>query len=183
MEGEFQALQAPYPNRGHVSDEYLRLLKTLWSDPTPSFHGDYFRLSDVTVSPMPVQQPHPPIWIGGWSRAAARRAVDYGDYWHPTIIGPEELSRKVRYMREYSDAVGRESPPQLSFRADLEFGSAGPAERPPLQGSTGQVIADIQQFALEGVSHMIMQIAGESYSDKFRTMERFMNEVKPRVPV
>jgi probable F420-dependent oxidoreductase len=183
MEGEFQALQAPFANRGQVSDEYLRLLKELWTNPTPAFQGEYFQFSDVTFSPMPVQQPHPPIWIGGRSLAGVRRAVQYGDYWHPSQLGPEEVARKARYMRRYSASLGRETPPQLSWRGTLSFsGAATSEERPPLHGTTEDIIADVQEYAQAGVSHMIMEIAGDTYGDKFRAMERFLEEVKPRVP-
>ncbi len=183
MEGEFQALSAPFPNRARVSDEYLRLLKELWTTPTPTFQGQYFQVSDVTFSPMPVQQPHPPIWIGGRSRGAIRRAVKYGDFWHPTQMGPKELSGEAAYLREYSASAGRKDPPQLSFRGNLKFASAStPGERPPLQGTTREVIADVEEYARVGVSHIIMEIPGDTYTDKFRAMERFLKEVKSRVP-
>ena len=183
MEGEFQALNAPFSNRGSVSNEYLRLLKELWSNPTPAFEGEYFQFSDMTFSPLPVQQPHPPIWIGGRSLGAARRAVEFGDFWHPSLMGPEELSRKARYMNKYSASVGRETPPRLSFRANLLKFTLSPSrgERAPLQGTVDEVIADIRHYAQARVSHIIMDMAGDGYSDKFRTMERFMKDVRPSV--
>lgn len=183
MEGEFQALNAPFADRGKVSDEYLRLLKELWTNPTPSFHGEYFQFSDVTFSPMPTQQPHPPIWVGGRSRRGVRRAVKYGDFWHPSQLGPREIAENAAYMRRYSASVGRETPPQLSCRATVNFtGSVGSAERPPLHGTTEDIIADVQAYGEAGVSHIIMEITGESFADKSRTMERFINEVKPHAP-
>jgi probable F420-dependent oxidoreductase len=183
MEGEFQALNAPFANRGQVSNEYLRLLKELWANPTPTFQGQRFQFSDVTFSPMPVQQPHPPIWIGGRSRGAIRRAVRYGDFWHPTRISPQELPQEVAYMREYSASVGRDAPPQLSLRANLSFTSASDShERLPLQGNTEDIIADVQEYAAAGVSHIIMEVPGDTYPDKFKAMERFLKEVKPHAP-
>ena len=183
MEGEFLALNAPFADRGKVSDEYLSLLKELWTNPTPSFQGDYFQISDLTFSPMPVQKPHPPIWIGGRSRRGVRRAVKYGDFWHPSQLGPQEIAKNAAYMRRYSASVGREEPPKLSCRITVNFtGSVGSAERPPLHGTTEDIIADVQAYGEAGVSHIIMEITGDSLSDKFRTMERFINEVKPHAP-
>ena len=183
MEGEFQALNAPFANRGQVSNEYLRLLKELWTSPTPTFEGEHFHISDVTVSPMPVQKPHPPVWIGGSSRRGVRRAVEFGDYWHPSQMGPKELAKNAEYMRQYSASVGRESPPNLSFRGTLNFTSiTNGDQRPPLHGATGDIIADLEQFAEAGVDHAVMEISGETYADKFRSMERFLTEVKPRIP-
>ncbi len=53
--------------------------------------------------------------------------------------------------------------------------------RDPLSGTTEDIIADVQQYADIGVSHISMEVVGDSYSDRFRSMDRFMNEVKPRV--
>ena len=151
MEGEFEALNAPFANRGEVSNEYLRLLKELWTNPTPNFQGEHFQISEVTVSPMPVQQPHPPVWIGGRSRRGVRRAVEFGDYWHPSQMGPQELAKNAGYMRRYSESVGRQTPPRLSFRATLNFtGVSNGGQRLPLHGTTEDIIADLQQYAEAG---------------------------------
>ena len=182
MEGEFQALNAPFADRGKVSDEYLKLLKELWTSPTPSFQGEHFQIDQVSFSPMPVQQPHPPIWIGGRSRRAVRRAVALGDFWHPTQLLPQELSIQVDYMRRHSASVGRETPPQLSFRGTLNFSNESGSGRPPLHGNAEDIAADFQEYAKIGVSHAIMEIPGESFADKFRTMERFQAEVRPLLP-
>jgi probable F420-dependent oxidoreductase len=184
MEGEFQALNAPFAQRGRVSNEYLALMKELWTNPTPSFQGEYFHFSDVTFSPMPVQQPHPPIWVGGRSRRGVRRAVEYGDFWHPSQYGPQEVARMAYYMREYSASVGRATPPQLSVRAPaLTFASGpAPAQRTPMHGTAEDIIADIHAYAQAGVSHIIMEVSGDTYTDKLRAMERFVSQVKPHAP-
>lgn len=183
MEGEFEALNAEFKERGAVSDEYLGLLKELWTNPRPKVDGPNFQFSDVTFSPMPVQQPHPPIWIGGRSRVGARRAAKYGDVWHPVQIPAAEVKEKVEYMREYCQRIGRETPPELSFRCNLLF-SDGPAsgERGALQGTTEEIIGDINDYAGAGVGHIIMEIPGESFSEKFAAMERFQRDIVPHVP-
>lgn len=110
-----------------------------------------------------------------------RRAVRYGDFWHPTRISPQELRQEVAYLKEYSATVGREAPPQLSLRANLSFTTSSP-ERLPLQGNAEDIITDIQDYAAAGVSHIIMEIPGNSYPDKFKAMERFLEEVRPHAP-
>ena len=182
MEGEFQALNAPFADRGKVSDEYLKLLKELWTSPTPTFQGEYFQIDQVSFSPMPVQQPHPPIWIGGRSRRAVRRAVALGDFWHPTQLPPQELAVQVDYMKRHSASVGRETPPQLSFRGTVNFSNESGPDRPPLHGNAEDIAADFLEYARLGVSHAILEIPGESFADKFQTMERFQAEVRPLVP-
>ena len=182
MEGEFAALNADFKDRGLVSDEYLRLLRELWTNPRPTFDGVNFRFSDVTFSPMPVQKPHPPIWIGGRSRAGARRAARYGDYWHPVQIPADEVKAKAVYMQEYCQRIGRETPPQLSFRCNLRIEDRKvTGDRGALQGTVEDIIGDVADYAGAGVSHIIMEIPGESFNDKFRNMERFQEEIVPNV--
>ena len=183
MQGEFEALNAPFDDRGPVSDEYLGLLKALWTSPTPDFQGQRFSISEVTVSPMPVQRPHPPVWIGGRTRRAIRRAVEFGDYWHPVQMGPEEVAKGAAYLRRCSESAGRETPPGVSFRGTLSFSTGGEHDpRAPLQGAPEEIADDLRQFAEAGVDHVVLEVPGETYGDIFRAMERFMSEVKPAVP-
>jgi len=84
MEEEFELLNAePYANRGAVTDEYLQAFIELWTKDDPKFEGQYVNFSDITFLPKPVQKPYPPIWIGGQSKPAIRRAASLGDAWHP----------------------------------------------------------------------------------------------------
>jgi probable F420-dependent oxidoreductase len=83
MQEEFDALgQAEYyERRGAVSDEQMRVLRTLWTEDVPRFSGDFYRFEPLGARPHPVQKPHPPIWIGGHTPAALRRVGRYGDAW------------------------------------------------------------------------------------------------------
>ena len=86
---EFQALGAPdFDRRGAVSDEYIRIMKTLWTECPASFTGQFYRFEAVQCLPAPVQKPHPPIWVGGHSPAALRRVARLGDGWHPVGANP-----------------------------------------------------------------------------------------------
>lgn len=94
MPEEFAALQASYPDRGRVTDEYLHIFKALCTEEKPVFEGQHYQLSNIGFYPKPVQKPHPPVWIGGYSHAALRRAVRLGDGWHPSNLEPEALGGK-----------------------------------------------------------------------------------------
>jgi len=84
MREEFEALGAPdFERRGAVTDEYIRVFKTLWTESPASFSGRFYRFDALHCRPQPVQKPHPPIWVGGHSKAALRRAARLGDGWHP----------------------------------------------------------------------------------------------------
>ena len=83
---EFQALGVPFKSRGAITNEYLEALKLLWTQDIASYEGRFVSFQDVRTGPRPARQPHPPIWVGGSSDAALRRAVRYGDAWHPIRI-------------------------------------------------------------------------------------------------
>src|SRR5437762_6815193 len=79
MREEFEALGAPdFDRRGAVTDEYLRIFKTLWTESPASFAGRFYRFDALRCQPQPVQKPHPPIWVGGHSKPALRRAARLG---------------------------------------------------------------------------------------------------------
>ena len=81
---EFEVLNNPgFEARGAVTDEWITIFKQLWSQSPASFDGRFYRYSDIRCEPYPVQTPHPPIWVGGHSRAALRRTARHGDGWHP----------------------------------------------------------------------------------------------------
>ncbi|MXY46345.1 MAG: TIGR03619 family F420-dependent LLM class oxidoreductase, partial [Chloroflexi bacterium] len=90
--GEFDALGVPFNRRGAMTDEYLQAIKALWTQNITSFEGEFVSFEDIRTTPRPIQNPHPPIWVGGPSDAAIRRAVRYGDAWHPIRISNDQLA-------------------------------------------------------------------------------------------
>jgi probable F420-dependent oxidoreductase len=80
MEEEITLLGAPFKKRGALSDEYLRAMKELWTNPDPQFEGQFVRFSGIKCEPKPVQKPLP-VWIGGHSPRAMRRVAELGDGW------------------------------------------------------------------------------------------------------
>ena len=121
---QFKNMGIPVTERGLRSDESLEILKGLWTHDTFSYHGKIFDLDNVPSFPRPVQQPHPPIWIGGrvggvetrldgtpklksrW--AAVRRTAKYGDGWLPYLMTPEGYRESVRKLKAYLKEYGRE---------------------------------------------------------------------------
>ena len=104
MKEEFIAIGAePFTERGLVTDEYLRIFKELWVSDSPSFDGSYVKFKEVKFEPKPIQKPHPPLWIGGESPAAKRRAVRLGDGWFPIGANPNyPLNTSTKYARGLS---------------------------------------------------------------------------------
>ena len=103
LEEEFNAVNVPWPHRGRRTDEYLEVLTTLWCDETSAYEGEFYSLNPCAMFPKPVQEPHPPIHIGGESDAALRRTARYADGWLPQSLGPDAglLAELHRLREEY----------------------------------------------------------------------------------
>ena len=99
LEREFETLGIPFEQRGPMTDEYLKALKEAWTSEHPKFNGDFVKFDNILVEPKPVQKPHPPIFIGGNSQAAMRRAAVHGDGWIPWLVTAEDLPGCIAYMK------------------------------------------------------------------------------------
>jgi probable F420-dependent oxidoreductase len=91
---EFQALGLRREDRGRMADRNLELLRALWADPVSEYHGPGFDLPACRAYPKPVQQPHPPLYVGGYSDAALRRVARFGQGWYPFGIDVETFARR-----------------------------------------------------------------------------------------
>src|SRR5207244_1065380 len=87
----FAALDVPFAERGRRLDEYLRLMRLLWTEQDVAFDGEFYHLHNVGFAPKPLQKPHPPLWIGGNGAVSRRRAARLGDAWHAIGLTPARL--------------------------------------------------------------------------------------------
>lgn len=186
-EAEYNALGVPFHERGARTNEYLRLWQACWAPGTVSFQGKFFTFADMHLSPKPVQQPHPPIWIGGSSSAALRRAATFAQVWQPTPTPLPELLERQTALRQACEQIGRQAMPvtRMSFRVNFSAitGSsvaAGQA-RPTGQGTPSQVAEDIQRYRQEaGVEAFQLNFNGcHSLDQLVESMDCFMQEAKP----
>jgi alkanesulfonate monooxygenase SsuD/methylene tetrahydromethanopterin reductase-like flavin-dependent oxidoreductase (luciferase family) len=108
---EFSAFGISLKERGRRLEEGAILLRRLWTEEHVTHEGRYYRVTDVTIGPRPVQQPRPPIWFAGWVETAIRRAARLGDAW---LGGPsarlDELGECVRIFREAWREAARARP-------------------------------------------------------------------------
>lgn len=98
---EFQACGVPIAERGARTNEALAVMKRLWNEDDVTFEGRFNTLDGVTLSPKPVQRPHPPIWVSGRSRAAMERTARYGSGWLPYMYTPEKLAGSLETIRSF----------------------------------------------------------------------------------
>lgn len=107
---ENEILQVPYEGRGPLGDEFIDVLRLVWSDAPGDFAGEHYEFTGAVGSPKPAQDPLP-IWIGGSGAPARRRAAARGKGWHP-MCSLDGLARRMPAMVESLEANGRS-------RADL----------------------------------------------------------------
>jgi probable F420-dependent oxidoreductase len=105
---EFEACGIPVKQRGSRANEALEVITKLWTEQNVTFEGTYSRFAGVTLSPPPVQKPHPPIWVAGRKDPAMRRAARYGDGWLPYMYTPEMLHESVGKLRRFRKEIGRD---------------------------------------------------------------------------
>jgi probable F420-dependent oxidoreductase len=186
MKEEFDNLQAPnFSERGRVTDEYIRAFRELWTKDEPSMQGKYCSFSDICFLPKPVQQPTIPIWIGGHSKHAIRRAARLGDGWHPiggvpTIpLEPEDMRQARRMLLDYAQAAGRD-PTQLRVALkgslfDREKTIDGRRRR--FMGEADEIAADIAAYRDVGVDTMIFDVRRATMGETLERMEWMAEEV------
>jgi probable F420-dependent oxidoreductase len=151
-EREFEILRVPFHERGKLSDEYLAAIVELWTRDAPEFHGTYVDFADIAFEPKPVQQPHPPIWVGGNSRAAMRRAARH-DGWFPWLITADEIPACLEFIRAQPGFAERTRP----FDVALPLTTlAVDEEHRPLDGDLGRAqVPAGTQATLDAVGHLL----------------------------
>jgi alkanesulfonate monooxygenase SsuD/methylene tetrahydromethanopterin reductase-like flavin-dependent oxidoreductase (luciferase family) len=185
MAEEFEALGIPMHRRGTLTNECIAIMKELWTNPAPSYRSRRWSFGDLRFSPKPVQKPHIPLWIGGSSPAALRRAATQGDGWHPSGVSPEEFSIGRREVRELAEAAGRDPDAlTMSVRVEVEV-TDGPssvrmASRSRLAGEAGQMIGTIAAYQNAGVEHLVLALNSGDVSKITATMEKIAQQVIPQ---
>ncbi|MCH6163976.1 TIGR03619 family F420-dependent LLM class oxidoreductase [Streptomyces marispadix] len=154
-ESEYRALGVDYRRRGAITDEYLDVVTRAWRHERISHHGEFVSFDDVATGPLPLRVP--PVWVGGASRAALRRAVRHGDAWHP-------LNQRMRFYREQGlPALRRiadeEERPVPAFAPRLPLlltdSPLEEDERLAGQGTLGQIRSDLDGLAELGATHVL----------------------------
>jgi len=172
---DFEAVGVPVRERGARTDEAMRALRALFSAPEASFAGRFLAFEGISITPRPVQPGGPPLWVGGRSDAALRRAARLGDGWIPLWISPERYARGLDALR--AEANGRDVTPAvvlpslvggtaeearlyLSRRYGTEF-STHAIERYCLTGSPAQCAERVAEYVETGARHVVLHPAVE----------------------
>jgi len=190
MKEEFDNLAAPpFAERGRVTDEYIRAFRELWSSDSPTFQGKFCHFSNLIFLPKPVQKPGIPIWIGGHSKSALRRAGELGDGWHPiggvpTVpLEPQDVQKDLRTLAGYAERAGR-NPKDIRMALkgslfDRETKIAGRRRR--FMGAAQEIASDIRDYRAAGVDTLIFDVRRPTSAETLERMEWLAQEVIAQV--
>jgi probable F420-dependent oxidoreductase len=157
---EFAAVGVGKRGQARRADEFIGVLKKLWTDKLVSHDGEFYQVPGMRAEPKPVQRPHPPILLGGTSDPALRRAGRLCDGWVSSSRADlRRLGESVAVVRAAAREAGRD-PEALRFvcRGSVRVRAAGGADRAPLTGTLDQIRSDFSSIAAQGITELFVDL-------------------------
>ena len=175
---EFEVSGIPYKDRGTRADEYLQILKKIWTDDVVEFKGRFYNIPASKIGPKPVQKPHPPILLGGFSPKTFSRIVNYANGWIGVAgFGPlEQLEQVINGLKESARKADKD-PSKVSIymvsypNVSESASSSSNQTRTPMTGTIEQIGSDIEQIKAMGTDHIIF---GHLFSSVGRDMKKMV---------
>jgi len=158
---ENAALGVPYDSRGSYGDEFIQVLQALWTEQAATFKGQFFSFEGLITSPKPLQQPHPPIVVGGNRPPALRRAGRLADGWHPMNLTPDGVRKRLPSIRAEEAKAGRR--PMTTIQVRLEMNRI-----------TQQIVFDYREAE---VTDLVMSLSTGNVADTRAAMDSFQRDV------
>lgn len=186
MKEELAALGSPpFEERGRVTDEYLAAFKELWTKDDPKFQGKHVAFDNLLFRPKPVQKPHPPLWIGGESEPAMRRAIKLGDGWYPAssnpanrLDTPARVAGAVAHFKAMAERMGRD--PASIHLAHVVLWPVSTTAEPALSGGrrtmTGTIAelqSDVATLEAAGIRDLCLSFHAATVGGIVERMEAF----------
>jgi len=184
MREEFEALGSPpYERRGAVTDEQLRLMQAVWTQDVTGFEGEFYRFEPLGAHPRPIQQPHPPIYVGGHTPPALRRTARFGDVWlplgarPPANLPPSEIKDLFARVRAEAERIGRD-PNAIDVCFGTMVGLDAARDR-PFNGTVDEIVRDFVAYRQVGVHRFMVGMGSAPPAEVERRLRRFAEEVRP----
>ena len=177
---EYEVSGVPFERRGQRADEFLQMLKRIWTDEVVEFKGQFYSIPASKIGPKPVQKPHPPMLLGGFSPKTFSRIVSYADGWLPVAgFGAlEQLEQTINGLREDARKANKD-PSKIRIFAltypTLMDSSSSAQQRLPMTGTIDQIGTDINQIKAIGVEHIIF---GHAFSPISQDMKKMVEITK-----
>ena len=177
---EYDATGAFPKNRGKRADEFLAVLKEIWTHDPAEFHGKYFTLPKSIIHPKPVQKPHPPIYLAAFSPGALRRTAQVADGWMPVGMTVDQMKATSAQLKAMAKDAGR-NPDEIKVIARYNL-SVTPQpqgkDRQLCSGTLAQVKDDIASIKAYGPYELILDPTFSSDSQNETGFLRNMEELR-----
>jgi probable F420-dependent oxidoreductase len=169
---EYQASNIPFEHKGERADEFVQVLKKIWTDDVVEFKGKFYNIPASKIGPKPVQKPHIPIYLAGFVPKTFTRIAKYADGWLPSMSGPLDfIENSIKSLKRQAINENR-SPEQIKTvimtypqvsQEKSDSGRAGEqqqSQRFPLTGTIEEIGKDIKGIKEMGVEHIIFAFVG-----------------------
>jgi probable F420-dependent oxidoreductase len=174
---EHDAAGASMKTRGRRADEFIKVLKAIWTTDPAEFHGKYFQLPKSIIQPKPVQKPHPPIYMAAFAPNALRRTATLANGWMPVGAPINDLKSMTSKLRTMAQSAGR-NPADLKLvvRYNLSI-TPKPlgSDRHSFSGSLDQIKDDVQAMKDFGADELILDV---SFSPDSQTEAAFLSHLE-----
>jgi probable F420-dependent oxidoreductase len=184
LEEEFEILGVPFHERGKMADEYLAAIIELWTRDNPVFEGKYISFKNIAFEPKPFRKPHLPIWMGGDSDAALRRAARFASGWWPFQTKPEDIGQRIAFIKSQPTWKGG----TLEVMYGLGTSRVGEGhtvkDDPKVRAgmSAAKIIDRLSWFAQMGVTMSSVPIPPMESVDAYLDYAQWViEEIKPKV--
>jgi probable F420-dependent oxidoreductase len=189
LAGEFDALGVAFDERNDLTDEALAALRAAWTGESVVMNGRHFEAAGNTMLPRPANPPGPPIWVGGNSKRAIRRAVELADGWAPMpnparsaarrhtppLETMDDLAARIADAREHATRVGRAEPLEIVFMPlGLDMFTNAPVVAAP-------VVDSIKALADAGVTYVTTSVPGDTRAEVIANLTVFRDEIFPEI--
>lgn len=181
---EYDASGIPFSHKGARADEYMQVLKRIWTDDVVEFRGQFYNIPASKIGPKPVQKPHPPILLGAYSPKAFPRIVNYADGWIP-IAGSVPLEQQEQAINGLREAARKANKDPSNIRIfvlsypnvldSYSQSSSSNQQRSPMSGTIDQIGTDIDRIKAMGAEHMIF---GYAFSPIGKDVKKMMEVTK-----
>lgn len=188
-EAEFELLGADFVNRGAIGDEAIQVMRTLWREPEASFDGQFHQFSDALLYPKPTNG-GPPIWIGGNTSTAIRRAAKFGDVWVPWGPTVDEVANGLTMLRDLTqDRPTPKIAMELSIYVNVD-GKSKPESKmgtntqyekfeTAIEGGPDEVVQTLKSYQAAGLDYVICIFYANRIDGLFDQMCVFAEHIMP----
>jgi probable F420-dependent oxidoreductase len=181
LEAEFATLGVDFAKRGKLMDEALDVIVQAFLEEYPEHDGPTWRVHDVGLRPRPAQRPRPPIWIGGNTPAALKRAAAKGDGWIPQGTFREQFPDQVATIREHRKRLRGDEPIEIAANSPWLYLGKPPFEMPAgsVTGGADAIAASLRELRAMGASMCGVRFRSRSCDELCDQIDAFGREVAP----